>query len=229
MNMYKQMAVIVVAAMCAGTTANARTATFAIKTPNMAFEIDGDASNARFDFPRNTVRDKDFWRLILDDGARTEIPVFSHAQKDLNPHSEQFPALFRYTFPEVIVSNRGVRNAEGDFARMLRNALVYGIRYDAELYVCRRTIDAAPAYADTIGRCCKKMRKYGEFYFDGRFTVLDTSPLPPGVVRGEFLNKDGTKILTVLHNASGKPAMVKGVTYPPGNLSFNITSLNNNG
>ena len=59
--------------------------------------------------------------------------------------------------------------------------------------------------------------------------MLDTSPLPPGVVRGEFLNKDGTKILTVLHNASGKPATVKGVMYPPGNLSFNITSLNNNG
>ena len=45
------------------------------------------------------------------------------------------------------------------------------------------------------------------------------------VVRGEFLNKDGTKLLTVLHNASGKPATVKGVSYPPGNLSFNITSF----
>ena len=146
---------------------------------------------------------------------------------DLNPHSEQFPALFRYTFPEVIVSNRGVRNAEGDFAKMLRNALVYGIRYDAELYVCRRTLDANPAYADIIGRCCRKMKEYGEFYFDGRFTVRDTSPLPPGVVRGEFLNKDGTKLLTVLHNASGKPVTVKGVSYPPGNLSFNITSLKN--
>ncbi|MBR0066171.1 MAG: hypothetical protein IJQ00_01140 [Kiritimatiellae bacterium] len=98
MNLNKQMAVIVVAAMCAGVTASARTADFSLATPNMAFEIDADASNARFDFPRNTVRDKDFWRLILDDGARTEIPVFSHAQKDLNPHSEQFPALFRYTF-----------------------------------------------------------------------------------------------------------------------------------
>ena len=83
MNLNKQMAVVVVAAMCAVATANARTATFAIKTPNMAFEIDGDASNARFAFPRNTARDKDFWRLILDDGDRTEIPVFSHAQKGL--------------------------------------------------------------------------------------------------------------------------------------------------
>ncbi len=56
-------------------------AAFAIETPNMVFEIDDDASNARFAFPRNTARDKDFWRLILDDGERTEIPVFSHAQK----------------------------------------------------------------------------------------------------------------------------------------------------
>ena len=141
------------------------------------------------------------------------------------PNSEQFPALFRYTFPEVIVSNRGVRNAEGDFAKNLRNCLVYGIRYDAELYVCRRTIDAVPAYAEVIGRCCKKMREYGEFYFDGRFTVRDTSPLPPGVVRGEFLNGDGTKLLTVLHNAGKKAAAVGGKKIPAGHLSFDVTQV----
>ena len=52
-----------------------------LSTPNMAFEIAEDATAARFVFPRNTAADKDFWRLILDDGDRTEIPVFSHAQK----------------------------------------------------------------------------------------------------------------------------------------------------
>ena len=142
---------------------------------------------------------------------------------DLTPNSEQFPSLFRYTFPEVIVSNRGVRNAEGEFAKKLRNCLVYGIRFDAELYVCRRTIDAVPAYADVIGRCCKKMRKYGEFYFDGRFTVRDMSPLPPGVLRGEFLNKDGSRLLTVLHNVGKKPATVTGTTLPADHLSFDVT------
>ena len=54
---------------------------FSLATPNMAFEINGDASKARFVFPKNTAKNKDFWRLILDDGVRTEIPVFSHAQK----------------------------------------------------------------------------------------------------------------------------------------------------
>ena len=165
MNMSKLIAVVVVAAMCAA-AARAMAAAVAVETPNMAFEIDGDASNARFVFPRNTATDKDFWRLILDDGERTEIPVFSHAQK----------------------------------GRVTRDGDALTVSYD------------------------RVVSDYGEFYFDGRFTVRDTSPLPPGVVRGEFLNKDGTKLLTVLHNASSKPATVKGVTYPPGNLSFNITS-----
>ena len=48
---------------------------------NMAFEINSDATAARFTFPKNTAEGKDFWRLILDDGARTEIPVFSHTQE----------------------------------------------------------------------------------------------------------------------------------------------------
>lgn len=142
---------------------------------------------------------------------------------DMVGHRERFPALFRYTFPEVIVSNRGVRNAEGDFANRLRNCLVYGIRYDAELYVCRRTIDAAPAYADVIGYCTRKMKEYGEFYFDGRFTVRDASPLPAGVSRGEFLNKDGTRLLTVLHNAGRKNVTVKGRKIPAGQLSFDVS------
>ena len=56
-------------------------AAVSLSTPNMAFEINADATAARFAFPKNTAEGKDFWRLILDDGDRTEIPVFSHAQK----------------------------------------------------------------------------------------------------------------------------------------------------
>ena len=56
-------------------------AAVSLSTPNMAFEIADDATAARFVFPKNTAANKDFWRLILDDGDRTEIPVFSHAQK----------------------------------------------------------------------------------------------------------------------------------------------------
>ena len=69
------------------------------------------------------------------------------------------------------------------------------------------------------------MKEYGAFYFDGRFTVRDTSPLPPGVARGEFLNGDGTKLLTVLHNAGKKAVTVGGKKLPAGHLSFDVTPL----
>jgi type III secretion system FlhB-like substrate exporter len=72
---------------------------------------------------------------------------------DLAPNSEQFPALFRYTFPEVIVSNRGVRNAEGEFAKKLRNCLVYGIRYDAEEWPLPRIVVSG---ADEVARVIRE-------------------------------------------------------------------------
>ena len=46
-----------------------------------------------------------------------------------------------------------------------------------------------------------------------------------GVLRGEFLNKDGTKLLTVLHNTGKKTATVNGKPLPGGHLSFDVTPL----
>ena len=67
--------------LAAALAATHTVAALSLATPNMAFEIANDASASRFAFPKNTAANKDFWRVILDDGDRTEIPVFSHAQK----------------------------------------------------------------------------------------------------------------------------------------------------
>ena len=55
--------------------------------------------------------------------------------------------------------------------------------------------------------------------------MRDTTPLPPGVLRGEFLNKDGTKLLTVLHNTGKKPTTINGKNLPAGHLSFNVSDM----
>ena len=54
-----------------------------ISTDNLRFEIDGNGGNAGFiqsGHEAEAVRGSDFWRLILDDGLRTEIPVRSSKQ-----------------------------------------------------------------------------------------------------------------------------------------------------
>ena len=52
-------------------------------TPNLTFEVNETADKAAFilnDKPNAASRDADFWRLILDDSLRTEIPVVSKDQ-----------------------------------------------------------------------------------------------------------------------------------------------------
>ena len=54
-----------------------------IASGNIAFSISPDASGATFSLEQIgevSSPGADFWRLILDDGLRTEIPILSHSQ-----------------------------------------------------------------------------------------------------------------------------------------------------
>ena len=142
---------------------------------------------------------------------------------DLKPKSDAFPALFRYTFPEVVTTNRGVRGADGDYEKCLKTALLHGLRYDAELYVCRADLSREPEYARVIEWCTGKMKEYGDFFFDGRYTVLDVSALPAFVRQSEFESADGKRILRVLYNLSDREETeTRGVRLAPGEMKFEI-------
>ena len=54
-----------------------------LKTKNLIFRIGEDGKDAAFVLsqkPEKAAKGSDFWRLILDDGMRTEIPVCSARQ-----------------------------------------------------------------------------------------------------------------------------------------------------
>ena len=161
--------------------------------------------------------------VVTDISASYSPFIHSLVNASLDPTSEEYPPLFRYTFPKLITTNRGMHGSDQPhWEEKLRSCLVYGLRYDAELYVCRRLIDEDPPYARVVKECTDLMRKYGEFYFDGTFTVVDSTVLPRAVKRGDFLNADGTKLLTVWYNTSKKPYKTgKGkLVLKPGELKF---------
>ena len=142
---------------------------------------------------------------------------------DFKVKSDAFPALFRYTFPEVITTERGIRSEEGDFDRQLRCALVSGMRLDAELYVCRADLGASPKYAAEVKRYTDIQTEYAEFLLRGRFTVLDTSALPYYIKRGEYYSEDGAKVLRILYNAAQETTeTVCGVALRPDEMRFDI-------
>lgn len=142
---------------------------------------------------------------------------------DFKIKSDAFPALFRYTFPEVITTERGIRSEEGDFDRQLRAALVCGMRLDAELYVCRADLSRSPKYAAEVKRYTDLLNEYAPYLLRGRFTVLDTAPLPYCIKRGEYYSEDGKTVLRILYNAAKETAeTVAGITLAPDEMRFDI-------
>ncbi|MBR1705715.1 MAG: hypothetical protein IJ721_02870 [Bacteroidales bacterium] len=139
---------------------------------------------------------------------------------DFHTKTNAYPALFCYTFPEIIQTERNIYSSEGDFDRQFRNALTMGMRLDAQLWVCRADISKDPKYAEMVGWYTSTMNRWGAYFYDGRFTVLDRTPLPGWVKRTEWLNGDGTRILRILYNASDRPVTACGQVLAPDEMRF---------
>ncbi|MBO4447110.1 MAG: hypothetical protein J5764_03175, partial [Bacteroidales bacterium] len=136
---------------------------------------------------------------------------------------DDFPELFRYTFPEVITTNRGVRCSKGQYDRQIKYAMLCGMRMDGETHTCRSTLDKDEAYAQVIKYCAENLTRYGEFFFYGKFTCIDMTERPYYIKMAEYYNADGSKILRVLYNASYKTtARFGGTTLAPDEMRFEV-------
>lgn len=133
-----------------------------------------------------------------------------------------FPALFRYTFPEVITTERGIRCPEGDYFKQLKHSLCYGVRLDAELYVCRADLGRDEKYAEAIAFYTEHLDRYGEFYYYGDFTVIDTEELPYYIKRTEYYNADRSRVMRVIYNASKEEQTVCGVSVGADEMRYDI-------
>ena len=160
--------------------------------------------------------------VVTDVAAPYNQFIHGLVNVDFKIKGDQFPEMFRYTFPEVITTERGIRDEEGDFARRLRCSLVYGLRLDAELYVCRPHLDSAPLYAAAVKEYTDTMMKYKEFMYDGTFTVINAEPLPRYVRRGEYISADGKKVLCITYNPLDHEVPIGDKTLGADEMTFEI-------
>jgi len=163
--------------------------------------------------------------IITDIAASYNQFVHGLENVSLEPSSRAWPQMFRYTFPEVINTSRGIRHAEDDFRKQFKWSLAMGLRLDGELYVCRRTIDDDPNYAQAIKEYCDVLDKYSGYMLTGTFTVRDHSIIPNCVKRAEYIHEDGKSILRVLYNISDEKVELSDVTLSPDEMRFDIYPL----
>lgn len=78
----------------------------------------------------------------------------------------------RYTFPEVVVSDREIRD-DTDIPRRVNHAMLKGLRSDIEIYRCRDLIDKTPTYQQHLAKVNRLKDKYADLLLLGRYTDTD--------------------------------------------------------
>ena len=88
-------------------------------------------------------------------------------------------SLFRYVFPEMLLSNRDIRD-EKDMVRRCNYMLVQNLIADVEVYRCQRSIGTIPAYQEYLGKINDFREKHASllkgahFRSDADYTVGST-------------------------------------------------------
>lgn len=78
----------------------------------------------------------------------------------------------RYTFPEVIISDREVRD-DTDIQRRVNHAMLKGLRNDIEIYRCRDLIDKTPNYQQHLAKVNRLKDKYADLLLLGLYRDTD--------------------------------------------------------
>lgn len=85
---------------------------------------------------------------------------------------ESFPEWFRYTFPEVVWSDRCVRD-DNDVPRRVNNTLLKGLRNDIEVFRCRGLIDETPVYQAHLTQVNAIRHAFPELLLEGTYSATD--------------------------------------------------------
>jgi len=78
----------------------------------------------------------------------------------------------RYTFPEVVLSDREIRD-DTDVERRVNHAVLKGLRNDVEIYRCRDLIDKTPNYQQYLAKVNKLKDKYSYLLLEGKYYDTD--------------------------------------------------------
>ena len=118
---------------------------------------------------------------------------------------ESFPEWFRYTFPEVVWSDRCVRD-DNDVPRRVNNTLLKGLRNDIEVFRCRGLIDETPVYQAHLAKVNAIRHAYPELLLEGRYTATDgfTCSNPKVVARSYTAGNKMAVVVTSLQDKKQK-------------------------
>ena len=108
--------------------------------------------------------------ILMEDN----IDIFA-AHMDMSQGTTTRPApdhmleLYRYTFPECIMTNRECGEDEENYRTYANYSVLYGLRFDMTIHRCCSSLSAIPNYAAYLARINAFRAKYADYLLTGRF------------------------------------------------------------
>jgi hypothetical protein len=124
---------------------------------------------------------------------------------------------FRYIFPEVILTNREIRD-DTDIERRVNRMLMQNLRSDVEIYRCQKTIAETPHYQAYLGKANAFREKHGKLLFYAKYradSLHETDNLE--IDAEDHLAADGSVV--VMATQSHLDSTVAKITVPGYTLS----------
>jgi hypothetical protein len=118
---------------------------------------------------------------------------------------EVAPEVFRYTFPEILCSTRGIRD-ERDHEKRMNWAFLFGWRFDVEIWRCRGDLRQAPAYGAYMAKLVALRNRWPALLMTGRFVDEDFfSPGSPSVLAKGYTGGGRAAIVAYNHTSREQP------------------------
>ncbi len=139
-----------------------------------------------------------------------------------------FSALYRYTFPETIISNRFLHDERDDFKAQLILALVYGLKYDVSIYRGRLIdISGQPEYGKFLKQMIDIKEEHREFFYEGKYAgTYDEAEKSDTVIANVFESPDGKQLVAIWNpEKTTETVTVCGESYTLGENEFKLIRL----
>ena len=120
---------------------------------------------------------------------------------------EAFPEWGRYTFPEIVLSDREIRD-DTDIPRRVNLSVLKGLRNDIEIYRCRDLIDKTPVYQAYLAKINRLRDRYCDLLLLGLYRDTDGIVNDNAKVEARcFVN--GNRMAVVVTQSSEKTATTR--------------------
>lgn len=113
--------------------------------------------------------------------------------------------MYRYTFPELIPTNRESGQDESDYRNAVNRTVLYGLRFDMTIYRCCGTLSDIPNYAAYLKQINALRQEHADTLLRGRFVDEDGFRVDNENVRAKgFVGGRGQEAV-VLWNPTDEP------------------------